>query len=212
MHRSCICNGRTDFAGHLNTVTPPLTPATILYRGASFDVLNPHASLVLGSPALETPAEIDGLLDSYFEDPDHPAQDIMQNNPTDRESSPSLSQMPSENSRRILYEDAETAHRNILRTRGNDIAKVSALPKGLVANRSGQRPYSDPFDLTLSENSSRSTLPNVDQVLKEGHRDDATRMQPLGLGITDPDDTHAYVTDRSRRFHLKSTLTRCCSI
>lgn len=212
MHRSCRCNGRTDFAGHLNTVTPPLTPATILYRGASFDVLNPHASLVLGSPALETPAEIDGLLDSYFEDHDHPAQDTMQNNTTDRESSPSLSQMPSENSRRILYEDAETAHRNILRTRGNDIAQVSALPKGLVANRSGQRPYSDPFDLTLSENSSRSTLPNVGQVLKEGRRDDATRMQPLGLGITDPDDTHAYVTDRSRRFHLKSTLTRCCSI
>lgn len=35
-------------------MTPPATPAVVHYRGASFDLVNPHASLKLD--AIETPS------------------------------------------------------------------------------------------------------------------------------------------------------------
>lgn len=60
-------------------------------QGASFDVVNPHASLILGANDFETPAEIDHLLDGYFED------------------------MESRTPSRVLYTDADSARRNIMR-------------------------------------------------------------------------------------------------
>lgn len=39
-------------AGHLRNPTPPESPAILHYKGASFDVVNPHASLLLVSSAL----------------------------------------------------------------------------------------------------------------------------------------------------------------
>jgi hypothetical protein len=207
---------RADFAGCLNTSTSPSAPATVLYRGASFDVLNPHASLVPGSHNFETPAEIDGLLDSYFEVHDENTQDNMYDNTAAAgDSSPASSHVPSEGSRRVLYDNVKIAHRNILRTRGCDKSAITPPPRALLVASDSQkagRPFSDPFDLTISEKSSCSTLLTRGQVLQENRRNDATaspRMQPKGLGITDPDETHAYVKHISRRSRLKSTLTRC---
>lgn len=180
-------------------------------------MLNPHASLFLGSHNLETPAEIDGLLDSYFEDYNTDTQDNMQTNTAAGDSSPASSHVPSENSRRVLYDNAEIAHRNILGIRSNDKTRITPPPRALLTasgSQNGARPFSDPFDLTVSENGSSNTLLTVNHVLKEGRRSNAaasSRMQPLGLGITDPDETHAYVTNHSRRSRFKSTLTRCFS-
>ncbi|PPJ53945.1 hypothetical protein CBER1_05847 [Cercospora berteroae] len=179
--------------GHLDTSTPPSTPATVLYRGASFDVLNPHASLILGSRSLETPAEIEGLLDSYFQD--HEAN--MQPDQTYDEPPSGVSGVPSEHSRRVLYDNASDARRKILHMSYHDKGLVTTPPRALLganAARKGERPFSDPFDLTLSDSDSHSTLMTINHVLKEGRRQDVTppaRMQPLGLGITDSDETHA---------------------
>ena len=175
-------------------------------------MLNPHASL--GFHNLETPAEIDGLLDSYFEDHNDHTEDNMQNNTATGESSPTSSHIASESSRRVLYDNAEIAHRNILGSRGMDKTQVTPPPRALLSASGSQRPFSDPFDLTVSENGSSNTLLTINRILKEGRRTDAEaspRMQPLGLGITDPDETHAYVTNHSRRSRFKSTLTRCFS-
>ncbi|KAI5359427.1 hypothetical protein Slin14017_G103290 [Septoria linicola] len=176
--------------GHLNTATPFRSPATVLYRGASFDVLNPHASLIIDPQTLETPAEIDGLLESYFED-----HDTMQDNTNQGDSSPHV---PSESSRRVLYENADDARRNILRIQEQSKPHVTPPPKAMLSDmgtRKGERPFSDPFDLTLSEDGSRNALMSITDVVKEGRQADATsttaRMQPLGLGITDLDETHA---------------------
>ncbi|KAM3425793.1 hypothetical protein BST61_g7721 [Cercospora zeina] len=179
--------------GHLHTATPPSTPATVLYRGASFDVLNPHASLILGSRCLETPAEIDGLLDSYFQ-PDTQAN--MEPESTYDEPSPGEPGVPSEHSRRVLYDNASDARRKILHMSDADKG-ISPPPKALLtagASRKVERPFSDPFDLTLSDSDSHSTLMTINHIIKEGRRDDATspaRMTPLGLGITGSDETHA---------------------
>jgi len=37
----------TSFQGHLSEPTPPTSPAILHYRGASFNLVNPHASLLL---------------------------------------------------------------------------------------------------------------------------------------------------------------------
>lgn len=100
----------------------PTSPsATVLYRGASFDLINPHASLLLGNNSIETPAEIDGLLDDYFEDrDDFEATDelvVMASNRGTGEQSQQSFRSTSENSKQThtLYDDADTARRQILR-------------------------------------------------------------------------------------------------
>ncbi|QIW97430.1 hypothetical protein AMS68_002948 [Peltaster fructicola] len=57
------------------------------YRGASFEVLNPHASLIYGARSVETPAaEIDGLLDDCFDTTEHMDRSVSSSNPGDGES------------------------------------------------------------------------------------------------------------------------------
>lgn len=105
--------------GHLTDGDSPSgIPATLHYRGASFDLVNPHDSLLLGSHDLETPAEIDGLLDSYFEtrNPDDMPDQLS------TQSQQSLS-TPSESSKRTrLYHDADSARRNIMRLPGQTVS------------------------------------------------------------------------------------------
>lgn len=60
------------WTGRYGKLSPPVCfyklTWLVHYRGASFHVLNPHASLIYGARAFETPAaEIDGLLDDYFD-------------------------------------------------------------------------------------------------------------------------------------------------
>ncbi|KAK5744375.1 hypothetical protein LTR17_002085 [Elasticomyces elasticus] len=97
--------------GHFAEPTPPTSPATLHYRGASFDVVNPHASLLLGKHDIETPAEIDGLLDDYFT---NFAEMAYSNGDI---SSLSLNNSSQDGSRRgrMLYADPECARRNIMR-------------------------------------------------------------------------------------------------
>lgn len=138
----------------------------------------------------------------------------MQDNRTPGDSSSMSPHVPSESSRRVLYENADDARRNILRIQEQSAPQVTPPPKAMLSDmgtRKGERPFSDPFDLTLSEDGSRNALMSITDVVKEGRQADATsttaRMQPLGLGITDLDETHAYVK-QSRYSRFKSTLTR----
>ncbi|KAK6400771.1 hypothetical protein LTR95_019269, partial [Oleoguttula sp. CCFEE 5521] len=55
-----------EWSGEIGRLDSP-TRAQVHYRGASFDVVNPHASLLLGPSDFETPGEIDGLLEDYFQ-------------------------------------------------------------------------------------------------------------------------------------------------
>lgn len=107
------------------------TPATILYRGASFDVVNPHASLILGTRDLETPAEIDVLLDDYFDDR---ISDMQYDSLTGEPSQSSL-RTPSEGSRRILYDDPGSARRNILRVDEDSNSIPSPPPSAVLSDK-----------------------------------------------------------------------------
>ncbi|KAF7186030.1 hypothetical protein HII31_12631 [Pseudocercospora fuligena] len=193
--------------GHLAQPSQSSSPATILYRGASFDVVNPHASLILGARDIETPAEIDGLLDDYF---DQPVERMQYDNLTGEPSQISL-RIPSESSRRVLYDDPGSARRNILRVEDvipsppatavlNDLRspraqKMSATAWHLAMTAGSHR--SDPFDLTLSESGSNNQLKAIDAVLREDRNAEFAPASPeeaKGLGITASDhgaDTQA---------------------
>ena len=102
--------------GHLTEPTPPTSPAspaTLHYKGISFDVVNPHTSLLLGVSDIETPAEIDGLLDNYFSD------DFGMDPYDDQAGEKSRSQQSfhttgSNGRQRVLYDNPDSARRNIM--------------------------------------------------------------------------------------------------
>ncbi|KAK4555873.1 hypothetical protein LTR86_007093 [Recurvomyces mirabilis] len=97
--------------GHLHEPTPPTSPATLHYKGASFELVNPRASLLLGKHDIETPAEIDGLLDDYFY-----ASEMPYNHLTGELSSPVLDTSEDGSRRtRTLFTDASSARRTIMR-------------------------------------------------------------------------------------------------
>ena len=110
----------TEAAGHLDRHTPPTSPATLHYRGASFDVVNPHQSFLLGSNDIETPGEIDNLLDEYFTASHSssvmPYDDITGEMPSEQQS---LQNMSSSSRQRVLYDDPDSARRTILRIQNN---------------------------------------------------------------------------------------------
>ena len=108
-------------AGHLAEPTPSTSPATLHYRGASFDVVNPHASLLLGGSDFETPAEIDGLLDDYFDLRHSVASMMPYADKTEEMSSSqqSLQTASSNGRRRVLYDDPDSARRTIMRMPGS---------------------------------------------------------------------------------------------
>lgn len=87
----------------------------MLYRGASFDVVNPHPFLLLDVYNFETPAEIDGLLDDYF---DESNTDNMPYDPVTGNMSQNSLGTPIESSRRSrkLYDDMDLARRSIMRS------------------------------------------------------------------------------------------------
>ena len=102
-------------------------------------MVNPHASLLLGYPDLETPAEIDGLLDDYFNRSSHSI--VMPYNDETGEMSDSQLSLPTSNGsagRRILYDNALNARRNIM-----GLASAPALPttssQQTVYHRPGDR-------------------------------------------------------------------------
>ena len=77
-------------------------------------MVNPHSSLLLGVSDIETPAEIDGLLDNYFDSDNF---DIMAyNDPTGEKSSSQMSL----HRQRVLYDDPATALRNIMGIAGSN--------------------------------------------------------------------------------------------
>lgn len=105
------------FTGQHGEPTPPTSPAILHYKGASFDLVNPHESLILGSSEIETPAEIDGLLDDYFGS----RSTLGEMQPYDNftgEMSASQTSLPtnaSSNGRqRVLYDNPDNARRNIM--------------------------------------------------------------------------------------------------
>ncbi|KAK3723244.1 hypothetical protein LTR37_001967 [Vermiconidia calcicola] len=141
----------TDTFGHLTEPTDPASPATLHYKGASFDVVNPHASLLLGNNNLETPAEIDGLLDDYF----HSREDLASMAYTDRAgefstSQNSLQTSSSNGRQRMLYDDPESARRNILRIQSAR-SQQTAAPS----------PYDDSPPLRRNDESQLSFARNV---------------------------------------------------
>ncbi|KAI7099570.1 hypothetical protein KC352_g38181, partial [Hortaea werneckii] len=101
--------------GHLDPTTHPATSPTIHYKGASFEVVNPHASLLLDTHSLEEPAEIDGLLDNYLDDSDDSILMAYDNVTGEHFSSQMSLPSSSEGSRRrMLYTNPEDARRNIM--------------------------------------------------------------------------------------------------
>ncbi|KAK3710684.1 hypothetical protein LTR37_010103 [Vermiconidia calcicola] len=143
----------TGTFGHLTEPTDPASPATLHYKGASFDVVNPHASLLLGNNNLETPAEIDGLLDDYF----HSREDLASMAYTDRRgefptSQHSLQTSSSNGRQRMLYDDPESARRNILRIQSAR-SQQTAAPS----------PYDDSPPLRRNDESQLSFASNVHQ-------------------------------------------------
>ncbi|KAI7522753.1 hypothetical protein KC331_g19069, partial [Hortaea werneckii] len=102
--------------GHLDTATNPTTSTTIRYKGASFEVVNPHISLLLDTHSLEEPVELDGLLDNYLDDSDDSI--LMAYDHVTGEHSSSQMSLPSSSEgsrRRMLYTSPEDARRNIMR-------------------------------------------------------------------------------------------------
>ncbi|KAK0249362.1 hypothetical protein LTS09_015515 [Friedmanniomyces endolithicus] len=117
--------------GHAIEPTPPTSPATLHYRGASFDLVNPHASLLLGKNEIETPAEIDGLLDDYFTNFTEMASNRGQ------ESSHSLGNSQDGSKRgRMLYADPESARRTIMRLPSAPLTEPRPLQESPLAGRS----------------------------------------------------------------------------
>ena len=125
------------------------------YRGASFDVVNPHASLLAGASDIETPLEVDGLLDSYFSNKHvsgkmpyvrsgeiPPAQESPQNSADSR--------------RKRLYNDPEIARRNIMRIPG-------ATTDGYLTDRPDQESPSTGrgHESTFSRSISRPTALHI---------------------------------------------------
>lgn len=190
--------------GILSSPKSPSSQATIHLHGTSFDLVNPHASLLLAVPELETPAEIDHLLDDYFSQGN--AETLLSMTDLPGERSLSASHVEGTPSRRQLYEDADSARRGIMNVREGfptpPLKRTDTnpfrnkLPSG-TANRlfvgeaedraqRGVSTGSDQFDLTLSEGGSQMAM-----------RGEAAQPQ-------------AYVSI-SCRPRLKSALTRAFS-
>jgi hypothetical protein len=105
----------------LSPPSPSVSPAaTLHYKGTSFDVVNPHASLFLGNHNFETPAEIDNIYNDYF-DFDNPSSDddsddgmAIGGTISSKASQASLRSQCDSPRTRVLYDDAEAARREIL--------------------------------------------------------------------------------------------------
>lgn len=139
-------------------------------RGVSFDVVNPHTSLLLGVSDIETPAEIDGLLDHYFDRSLPNMQPY--NDPTGEKSTSqySLQTSASNGRQRILYDDADSARRNIMGIQGqeSDIPPMpSSTPPSIALPMRPRRPPT-PVPLVSGNDSQRREIqihPNLREAL-----------------------------------------------
>ena len=153
--------------GHLTEPTPPTSPATLHYKGISFDVVNPHTSLLLGVSDIETPAEIDGLLDNYFSD-DFGMEPYGYEAGEKSRSQQSFHTTGSNGRQRVLYEDPDSARRNIMGLTGSRSDEtIIAVP--------GQNPVDDTPPVPPLTFSPRPGTPNPYSPMSVGH--------PRGLQI-----------------------------
>ncbi|OAG05836.1 uncharacterized protein CC84DRAFT_1175941 [Paraphaeosphaeria sporulosa] len=107
-------------------VTPPATPAVIHYRGASFDLVNPHSSLVLDN--IVTPSR---------------ERDSSEYLPLRSSEDPLLSEMAP---KRPLYGDLSSAYESIRSGRGDNRPPHLNLDFPLPSTPGAQSPGSSAFD------------------------------------------------------------------
>lgn len=83
--------------------------------------MNPHTSLLLGVSDFETPAEIDGLLDDYFDSGERRMQNPYSDSTGEKSTSQYSLQTSASNGRqRVLYDNADSARRYIMGLDGNN--------------------------------------------------------------------------------------------
>ena len=153
-------------------------------------MVNPHESFILGTNDIETPAEIDGLLDHYFASR-HTSEVMSSDDSPGQQSSSQQSSSPVYNvSRqgRVLYDDPESARRTIMRLRG-----ASARSAGDNSN-DHESPLADrgyEANVTLSDSrpsamTAPPTPPNFPDESEglNGLRNHRSIREALGLGVT----------------------------
>ncbi|KAF2450806.1 hypothetical protein P171DRAFT_146882 [Karstenula rhodostoma CBS 690.94] len=125
-------------------VTPPATPAVIHYRGASFDLVNPHSSLVLDN-IVTPPRELDSS--EYL--------------PLRSSEDPLFSEMAP---KRPLYGDLSSAYESIRSRRGDDFPPHLNLDFPLPPTPVAQSPASSAFDSpALSPESYATASPSTNR-------------------------------------------------
>lgn len=129
-------------------------------------MLNPHASLLLGPQDFETPAEIDGLLDDYFNTPEM--------------SDPSLNHSDGSGRRgRQLFDTPDAARQKIMNIREDSrkAREFEAALSSMDATRGQKRsssvyPHSqisNQFDLTVTEADSEDAYVSIPLPLRPRH-------------------------------------------
>ncbi|KAI6807126.1 hypothetical protein KC332_g14080 [Hortaea werneckii] len=191
--------------GHLDPTTRPTTSPTIHYRGASFEVVNPHASLLLDTHSLEEPAELDGLLDDYLDDSDDSI--LMAYDKVTGEHFSSEMSLPSSSEgsrRRMLYTNPEDARRNIMRLPGAPSSPPEDTPtRSQQAGESG-RPFLafQPSTADLGHQAAQQSWVQPSQTERPASAERAsstsgtsTRSNPFDLHVSDhgnnPEDIEA---------------------
>ena len=204
------------FTGNVTQSTPPTSPATLLYRGASFDVVNPHASLLVTSQEFETPAEIDGLLDDYFDDRVFAPQTSNENSNSDMSQQSLEGSSDSGRHARVPYDDADSARRNIMRKATtqtppkaevsddhsplsskhnviplqSDLVRPLALPKQTPSTRANSNPFR-----SITQALGFNRISTVDESVKlEDALDQDVAQSNIPQGTCDSPSTKAQLT------------------
>jgi hypothetical protein len=221
----------------LSPPSPSVSPAaTFHYKGAAFDVVNPHASLFLGNHKFETPAEIDNIYNDYF-DIDNPSSDddsdddmAIDGTVSSKASQTSLRSHSDSPRTRVLYDDAEAARREILSLKSyQNGPPLMTTPKGALDERhnplrfrqiSQSQPRfsqkSEPFDLHVSdvrEDQIAHGLGDIDRVMQSDgltSHDNHERRVDAAFEAPVVKKAPSYVK-LAQRLRLKSALTRCFS-
>ncbi|KAI7086061.1 hypothetical protein KC356_g5351 [Hortaea werneckii] len=194
--------------GHLDTTTHPTTSPAIHYKGASFEVVNPHASLLLDTHSLEEPAELDGLLDNYLDDSDDSILMAYDNVTGEHFSSQMSLPSSSEGSRRrMLYTNPEDARRNIMRLPGAPSSPPQDTPTRSQQAMESGRPFLafEPSTADLGHQVAQQSLMQPSPIERPASVERAssssgtsTRSNPFDLHVSDhgdnPDDIAASVT------------------
>jgi hypothetical protein len=219
----------------LTSSSPPSPPsqsvspaATLHYKGASFDVVNPHASLFLGNHKFETPAEIDGIYNDYFDIDDSVSVDdgsgsdmAIDGTISAKVSQTSLRSHGDSPRTRVLYDDAEAARREILgaaplksRHDGHDERHSPLIFKHTPHLQPRFSQKSEPFDLHISDDGEGNNghgNGRIDHIMHNAvEQFNHSQDRPI-IGSTTPlvvKRTPSYVK-LAQRFRIKSALTRC---